>query len=241
MLRAAGDACLRWFHRARPEHKPDGTHVTDADRAAEEVLVEGLSRAFPDASVVSEEGTTAVRGEATWYVDPLDGTTAFLEGLAHWGPTVCLVQGGELVAGGLWMPVLGELWTVQRGRGAWWNGARLPLDQDDRPLYDRSLYLPSRFHRRQPIRWPGKVRALGSTASHLARVASGGAAAVIIPKWEIWDVGCGVLLVEETGRVVTDFSAQPVDPVGQPGEPLLAGSRLAVTHLAEVLPTPKRA
>jgi fructose-1,6-bisphosphatase/inositol monophosphatase family enzyme len=98
------------------------------------------------------------------------------------------------------------------------------------------LYLPSRFHRRPPRAWPGKVRALGTTAVHLAQVASGAGRATVIPRWAPWDVACGLLLVEEAGRVVTDMSARPATPLRDPVPlPFVAGDETAVSFIAELI------
>lgn len=239
ILERGGAAALAGFRHVAAMRKPDGTEVTDADRAAEEVIVEGLLAAFPDASVLSEEGTRheGLTGGDTWYVDPIDGTSAYLDQLAHWGPTACLVRNGTLVAGALWLPRIGEFWYAERGAGAWRDASRLAPADPGAPGRHHSLYLPSRFHRRQPIEWPGRVRALGSSAVHLAQVACGGGVATVIPRWEPWDVGCGILLIEEAGRIVTTWSGEAVDIVGRPGRPLIAGTATALSHLSKRLPS----
>jgi len=233
-LDQAGATALRWLHTAvRPDVKADGSEVTEADKRAEDVLVGALARAFPRCGVVSEEGSLVEGTDGTWYVDPIDGTSAFVEGLAHWGPTVCLVRDGRLEVGAFWQPRLGEFWYAARDRGAWRDDVRLQpralaaIDRND------SVYLPSRFHRAMPIAWPGKVRALGCTAAHLALVASGGAAATIAAGWALWDVGCGALLVTEAGRVVTDLTGAPFAPMELRGPAFLAGDAYAVRHLVE--------
>jgi len=158
-------------------------------------------------------------------------TIAFLEQLAHWGPTVCLVRGGVLELGALYLPRLGEFWYARRGQGAWRDGVRLHVERVPQIERYHSMCVPSRFHLAMPIAWPGKVRALGSSAVHLAQVACGGSIAAVIPRWSLWDVGCGLLLVEESGGVITDLAAQPLDPFRHPGAPILAGDPIAIRHL----------
>lgn len=241
MLRRAGEAALARFRDATGTRKPDGTDVTDGDKAAQDVLVHALDVAFPDCGIVSEEGARKParirtdRDPGTWYVDPIDGTGAYLEGLAHWGPTVCLVRDGKLVEGGLWFPRLNEFWYAARGIGAYRDGVRLRPADPGPPARHHGLYLPSRFHRRQPLEWPGKVRALGSSAAHLAQAAGGGGVATLIPRWELWDVGCGILLVEEAGRLVLDGHGQPFDPITMPQRPFVAGAPSALEALTRHL------
>jgi myo-inositol-1(or 4)-monophosphatase len=233
ILERAGQAALAHFRSVRRDLKPDGSDITVADYAAEEVLVDGLTSAFPNMGVISEEGARVTGGEGTWYIDPIDGTGAFLDQLAHWGPTACLVRDDVIVAGAFWMPRLQELWFGERGHGAWLNGAALQprWPATIRP-YD-ALYLPSRYHRvDNKIPWRGKVRALGSTAAHLAQVAGGGGAAAVVPRWALWDLGCGIVMLEELGGVFTDLQFRPLDPIAQVGTPLIAGAPAAIHHLA---------
>ena len=106
LLKRAGACAYSYFGSAQVSHKADGSLVTDADKVAEEVLLEGLTEAFPGYGVRGEEGAHVDGERGTWYVDPLDGTSAFVQLLAHWGPTVCLVEDGELVLGAFWLPRL---------------------------------------------------------------------------------------------------------------------------------------
>lgn len=227
------------FHRARVEIKADGSEVTPADRDAQAVLVEELARHFPGTAVVGEEGARVSGDRGTWYVDPIDGTAAFLEGLAAWGPTVCLVEGGALRLGAWLSPLTGEFWFAARGDGAWRNGERLrpaPLTALTR---NHAVFVSSRFHRLPAVPWQGKVRALGSTAAHLAYTAAGGPVAAVVGRWHLWDVGCGALLVREAGREIVDLTGARYDPVDETGPPFLAGDPLALERLLEVLP-PRR-
>jgi myo-inositol-1(or 4)-monophosphatase len=250
-LRAAGATAMRSFRSARSHLKADGSEVSEADLAAERVLVEALSEIDPTASIRSEEG--ALRDadpDRTWFVDPLDGTSAYLDGLAHWGPTICLVEQGRLVRGGLYLPRLDELWLAERGGGAWLvSGRSSPVrlaPADPGPVgKHHSVAVPSRFHRVSGIDWPGKLRALGSSAFHLAHVAAGfgcrpdgggGCVAAVIARWDVWDIGAGVLLVEEAGRQIAALDGTPFDPLTRVNEPFLAGTPDAIRRLAATLP-----
>jgi myo-inositol-1(or 4)-monophosphatase len=236
LLRRAGTAALASSASATVERKSDGSVVTDADRRAEATIVEGLMRLYPGDGIIGEEGSQ-VEGStgADWYVDPLDGTAAFLEGLAYWGPTVCRVVSGCYESGWLYLPRLNEQYCAQRGAGAWLDGRRLRAG-DTTVDGDTPLCLPSRYHRRMPIAWPGRVRAVGSTACHLALVARGSAAAAIIPGYKPWDVGCGVLLVTEAGRLVESVCGQAIagPQTGSP-LPVVAGAPTPLRMLQDGL------
>jgi myo-inositol-1(or 4)-monophosphatase len=237
LLTRAGEAALARVASLSVSHKADGSEVTDADMAANEVLTEGLSRLFPGEAIVSEEGQhePAAGARAVWYIDPIDGTGAFTEGLAHWGPTVCRVVDGKLDVGAFVTPRLGESWFAAEGGGAWRNGVQLhpaPVPSDPR---QRSVYMPSRAHRLASLDWRGRTRSLGCSAAHLALVASGGAVAAVLPTWAVWDVGCGILLVRESGRVVVDLSGAAADPMDAIGAPFIAADASVVEPLTHAL------
>jgi fructose-1,6-bisphosphatase/inositol monophosphatase family enzyme len=234
LLADAGAEALARFRRVVPEWKADGTPVTEADRAVEAILVERLSRAFPGDHVRSEEGTRVEGrpGAPVWFVDPIDGTGSYVAGLPDWGPTVCRVVDGVLTVGAFLAPRVGEHWHAEVGGGAWRGEERLPPMVDRAVRGDDLLFLPSRFHRRGPIPWRGKVRALGSSAMHLCHVASGAGVAAIVPKWSLWDVGAGALLIREVGGEVRGADGEPLAPERSvEGLPLLVGAPTALRSL----------
>lgn len=234
VVEEAGAVALSWFRRVSPTWKADGSPVTEADRAVEERVVERLGRLFPGESVLSEEGhrIDGRPGAPCWYVDPIDGTGGFLAQLAYWGPTVCRIVDGRLDVGAFYVPRLRELWYARAGEGAWRDDERLPALAPRAVENDDLLFLPSRFHRRGPIPWRGKVRALGSSAAHLAHVAGGGGLGTLVPKWSMWDIGCGTLLVREVGGLICDLEGRPVDPESVPaGLPLVFGAPNALRSL----------
>lgn len=234
LLEEAGGIALSWFRRASVEHKADGTPVTDADRAVEERLVEGLARAFPGEHIDCEEGhcIDGRPGAPRWYVDPIDGTGSYVAELAYWGPTVSRVVDGRLHVGAFYVPRLREHWYAEAGGGGWRDRMRLSARVREGVGSEDLLFAPSQFHRAGGIDWPGKVRALGSSAAHLAHVAAGGGLATIIPNWSMWDVGCGALLIRETGRVIWNAAGTPIRPEEvPPGLPFLAGAPDALRAL----------
>lgn len=226
IAREAG-ARLREFFTAgvETEYKGDVDIVTVADRTVEKLIRGRLAEAFPEHGVYGEEGTRdRMEGAFRWYVDPLDGTTNF----AHGFPQFCVSLGleqrpadlqsgqdGTLVAGVIYDPMRDELFTAERGHGAWLNGK--PMHVSRTPDLAESLVatgFPSRkrhaspnihFYHEFTLRSHG-VRRAGSAALDLAYVAAGRLEAF----WEFnlnpWDTASGILLVEEAGGRVTDFS-----------------------------------
>src|ERR1700733_9869630 len=143
IARQAG-ALLRNFYAqgVATEYKGDVDLVTEADRASEQLIVEKLKAAFPSHGVYGEEGTrNAMESEYRWYVDPLDGTTNF----AHGFPAFCVILGlekraqglaadadGELVAGVVYDPLRDEMFSVEKGKGAWLNGRPIDVSKTDK-------------------------------------------------------------------------------------------------------------
>ena len=213
------------------ETKADQSRVTDADRAVEARLRAGLQELFPGEAVVGEEGTRVSGAGATWYIDPIDGTNAYIEGLAHWGSTLARVRGGRIELGATWFPRLGELWLASP-EGAWCEGRALgPLRPGG---LDRSsvIYVPSRFHRWFALDYPGRVRSLGSTSSHLALVAGGAARACFVPAgWAAWDAFAGFALLCRTDGVLLDLEGMVLDPLSSVGTPFVAGAPGAAEDL----------
>jgi myo-inositol-1(or 4)-monophosphatase len=234
LLVRAGELALSF--PAVPGKKDDGTLVTAADRAAEEALVAGLRAAFPDDAIEGEEGT-AVPGTsgARWYVDPIDGTGAFVEGLATWGPTVARVEDDRTVLAGFYMPRTRQYFSVAGDR-ARLDGAVLPSPVVARSP-ERIVFVPSRLHQFFELRWGGKARSLGSTAAHLCLVATGAARAAIVgPGWQPWDALCGLAMIAATGGVTHVFRGDggggPLHPGRDRGLPFVAGDADSVRWLA---------
>lgn len=229
LLHAAGAVALAGFRRVRAGRKEDGTIVTEVDREAEAVLVEGLRAAFPDDGIEGEEGAAHAGGPARWFVDPLDGTRAFVEGLAHWGPSLARVEDGRVRAGATWLPKTRDHFHVRDESAAFLGGVPLPDLPRAAGRPRGSIFLPSRllFHVR--LDWPGRVRGLGSIAAHLALVATGGVEACIVgPGWSVWDAATGLALIRAVGGEARALDGSPLDFLADVGTPFVAGTARAV-------------
>ena len=225
IAREAG-ALLRRHYEAgvATEYKGDVDLVTIADRESERLIVDGLHSAFPGYGIFGEEGTRrGMDSEFRWYVDPLDGTTNF----AHGFPVFCVSLGlekraaglatdadGELLAGVIYDPTRDELFTAEKGAGAFLNGRRIRVSATTSlaesllatgfPSHKRHVNPNIHFYQQFTLRSHG-VRRAGSAALDLAYVACGRVDAF----WEFnlnpWDTAAGVLLVREAGGTVTRF------------------------------------
>lgn len=234
LLIAAGDVAMARFGRISGHRKADNTLVTEADALAEELLVAGLRERFPGDAIVGEEGARVAGGERTWFIDPIDGTGSYLEGLSYWGPTVGVADAEGPLAGGLYLPRMRESWFGQRGLGAWRDGRRLPRLVDEEPGRDAVVYVPSRFHQWGWIDFPGKCRNLGSLAAQVSMVAAGAAVAAIVPPgWQPWDVAGALCLLGEVGGVALSRTGAPVGLDAPSSTPFFVGSPAAVEYLLQ--------
>ncbi|HEX4594447.1 MAG TPA: inositol monophosphatase family protein, partial [Bryobacteraceae bacterium] len=131
IAREAGALLSKYFER-RVTFELKGEHdlVTEADRASENLVVERLRSHFPSHSIVAEEGGNHTgSSEYCWYVDPLDGTTNFAHGFPMYNVTMALEQAGELIAGVIFDPEKSELFTAERGSGAYLNNRRIRVSK----------------------------------------------------------------------------------------------------------------
>src|SRR5579871_1885529 len=117
---------IGWERRPAFELKGEFDLVTETDRASEKLVVERLRTHFPTHSVVAEEGGGyESTSEYRWYVDPLDGTTNFAHGFPMFNVTLGLERAGEMVAGVVYDPIRQEMFTAERGAGAYLNNRRI--------------------------------------------------------------------------------------------------------------------
>jgi myo-inositol-1(or 4)-monophosphatase len=231
IAREAGALLAHYFERRVPyELKGEFDLVTEADRASERLVVERLRSHFPSHAIVAEEGGGCESSsEYRWFVDPLDGTTNFAHGFPMFNVTLGLARGGEVIAGVVYDPIRQEMFTAERGAGAYLNNRRIHVSAA-KNLADSlaSTGFPSRkrhhnvnihFYYQLAMASHG-VRRTGSAAIDLAYVASGR----LDFFWEFglkpWDMAAGTLLVEEAGGRTSDMRGAPHSVTGS--EHLLA-------------------
>jgi myo-inositol-1(or 4)-monophosphatase len=206
------------FNTDRIEYKDINNLVSYVDKETEKLLVEGLRKVLPEASFITEEGTTGEEPNPealNWIIDPLDGTTNFVHGLPVYCVSVGLVRGKEPLIGVIHEPSKDELFSGWQGGGAWCNGKRLRVSRA-KYLSESllSMGFPYRNFQKQEqymnilselMRKTHGVRRLGAAAVDLAYVAAGRFEAFYEYNLHAWDMAAGVLLIQEAGGTVTDF------------------------------------
>jgi myo-inositol-1(or 4)-monophosphatase len=245
--REAGRVLAEKFGRAiRVMNKGDIDLVTEADIAAERLIVERIRSHHPRHAILTEEsGDVVTVGDAgsgyKWIIDPLDGTTNYAHGYPCFCVSVALEYEGRVVVGVVYDPTRDELFAAERGGGATLNGRNLrvsetsemngallctgfPYDVRDRGDFAR--------HFRNFIMRAQSVRRDGSAALDLAYVAAGRFDGFYEEGLRPWDVAAGVLLVEEAGGSVTHYDGSPFR-IYTP--PIIASNGLVHEAMLEVL------
>ncbi|WP_215779462.1 inositol monophosphatase family protein [Paludibacterium sp. B53371] len=198
--------------------KDDGSLLTDADLACQAALEASLPRLLPY-PVLGEEMTRQEQDllwlrqmEGLWVVDPIDGTTNFINGLPHFAISVALMQNGRSTLGAIYNPMTQELFCAERGAGATLNGTPLPLKQKANPMceaiagvdvkYLCSARLASRLNSVAPF---GSQRSMGSSTLDWCYLAAGRFDVYLHGGQRLWDYAAGALILEEAGGCVASL------------------------------------
>ncbi|HXF99195.1 MAG TPA: inositol monophosphatase family protein, partial [Bacteroidota bacterium] len=193
--------------------------VSEIDKGSEERIIGIIRRHYPNHAILAEEsGASTSSSDYKWVIDPLDGTTNFLHGVPIFCVTIAVEYKGEIVAGVVYDPNLDELFTAEKGSGAYLNGRRLSVSTTSR-LIESLLVTGFPYDiARNPQNAIGHfvnflieargIRRLGSAALDLSYVAAGRFDGF----WEVnlnpWDMAAGMLFVREAGGRVTDFAGE---------------------------------
>lgn len=196
--------------------------VTRHDRAAEAVIVAGLVAARPDDAVIGEEGTDrAGSSGVSWYIDPIDGTSNFYYGLPMWSTSVAAVDADGGLAGAVYIPSTGELFSAARGEGATRNDVPIAASAET----DIALALVGTGFGYSPDARRRQAALLASIAPHIRDVRRMGSAAIDLAYtaagfldayWEEglnrWDMAAGELIAVEAGCRSGDFAGGAPSP-----------------------------
>ncbi|MFZ3033513.1 MAG: inositol monophosphatase family protein [Parvibaculum sp.] len=224
--------------------KGPGDFVSAADKKAEKVLFEELSKARPGYGFLMEEGGVVEGADKShrWIIDPLDGTTNFLHGIPQFAISVGLEREGQMVAGVIYNPVTDELFLAEKGQGAFLNDRRLRVSARrditqcvigcgiphiGRPGHDTFLK-----EERAVMQNASGLRRMGAASLDLAYVAAGR----FDGYWEAglspWDMAAGIVLVREAGGTVSDINGRE-DMLNSGG--VIVGNEMIFGQLSKIL------
>lgn len=217
----AGEMLAKRFGGVLDICSKEGTHnfVSDADVAAETIIINQIRSQFPSHSILSEECGTMDGSEILWIIDPIDGTLNFIRSVPLFAISIGVAVAGELVSGVIYLPIMRELFVAQKGRGAFLNGTRLKVSGVE--SLDRSVLVSGAPYHSQQKKYRSveqyakmlslgcPIRDLGSAAIDLAYVASGRYDGYWMPSIKPWDVAAAKVLIEEAGGLFTKYDGAP--------------------------------
>jgi myo-inositol-1(or 4)-monophosphatase len=231
--------------------KGPGDYVSQADRKAEKLIREELLKARPTYGFLGEEGEEikGTDGAHRWIVDPLDGTTNFLHGIPCFASSIALERNGEIVAAVVLNPATDELYTAEKGGGAFLNDRRLRVaarkELSDSviscgvPHLGRGNHGKFLIELRHVMGEVAGIRRMGAASLDLAYVAAGRFDGMWERGLAEWDIAAGILLIREAGGFVSDLEGG--NAMLETGT-LVAGNEYIHKALAEVVhrPVPTR-
>ena len=222
--RKASRRLLRDFgevEQLQVSEKGPSDFVTSADLKAEETIREELEKARPEYSFLLEEGGK-VDGKDTsnrWIIDPLDGTMNFLHGIPHFCISIALERDSEIFAGIIYDPARDEMFSAEKGQGAWLNDKRLRVSGRSQakdafiatgiPNRGRgSTKIKALFSKELEIMMPlvAGIRRQGSAALDLAYVAAGRYEAYWERGLSAWDIAAGLIILREAGGTASEIN-----------------------------------
>jgi len=244
--REAGHVLLEKFgKRIDISRKGETNLVTEADLAAEALIIDRIRSKFPKHSLLAEESghTASIDGHSAWrwIIDPLDGTTNFAHGYPCFAVTMALEHEGEIVVGVTYDPTRDEMFAAERGRGASLNNK--PISVSESPILKDALLVtgfPYEMTRREDLARhltsfllnARGVRRDGSAAIDLAYVACGRFDGFWEDGLNPWDVAAGILLIEEAGGKISDYQGRDCS---HHKPPLCASNGLIHSQMIEIL------
>lgn len=194
--------------------------VTEMDKNAENLIIKTLKKAFPKHGILTEESDEQKSAsEYRWIIDPLDGTTNYSHGFPVFCVSIALEKDGEIVLGVVFNPMLNELFTAEKGKGAYLNNKKIKVSHikeltksllatgfpyDVRTSEQNNIANFANFAVKAQA-----IRRAGSAALDMCYIACGRFDGFWELKLKPWDTAAAMLIINEAGGVVTDFKGRP--------------------------------
>ena len=195
--------------------------VTMYDVAVQDFLFKELGKAFPEAEFVGEEGETNLASKALRFIiDPIDGTTNFMQDYRCSCISVALCKENDIIIGVVYNPYSGEIFSAEKGKGAYLNGEKIKVSE--RPLSDGlALFGTSPYHPentdetfvllRKVFDFSRDIRRSGSAAYDICMVACGRCEVFFEKDLQPWDVAAGTLIIKEAGGIALNYEGREID------------------------------
>ena len=195
--------------------------VTKYDVAVQDYLFKELGKAFPDAQFIGEEGENDFSTDGLRFIiDPIDGTTNFMQDYRCSCISVGLCNGNDVVAGVVYNPYTDELFSAEKGKGAYLNGDRISVSE--RPLSDGlALFGTSPYHPentdetfsllRKVFDFSRDIRRSGSAAYDICMIACGRCEVFFEKSLQPWDIAAGTLILKEAGGIALNYQGRDIN------------------------------
>ena len=212
---------VKKLHKLKIEKKGSTDYVTEVDRRVEQIIFEDIKSYYPEHNFLGEEsGEEINNSNVTWILDPIDGTTNFINGFPHYCISLCATVDGVPTHGVIIDPTRREEFSASKGKGAQLNGERIRVS-DQKNLTDALLSCSSRSTPEQNYKYNllGTFMELykneitiirtGCSALDLAYIGAGRLDGFWGNGLKPWDVAAGIVIAEEAGALLSDFHGNP--------------------------------
>ena len=212
---------VKKLHKLKVEKKGSTDYVTEVDRRVEQIIFEDIKSYYPEHNFLGEEsGEEINNSNVTWILDPIDGTTNFINGFPHYCISLCASVDGVPTHGVIIDPTRREEFSASKGKGAQLNGERIRAS-DQKNLTDALLSCSSRSTPEQNYKYnllgtfmelyknEITIRRTGCSALDLAYIAAGRLDGFWGNGLKPWDVAAGIVIAEEAGALLSDFHGNP--------------------------------
>ena len=212
---------VKKLHKLKVEKKGSTDYVTEVDRRVEQIIFENIKSYYHEHNFLGEEsGEEINNSNVTWILDPIDGTTNFINGFPHYCISLCASVDGVPTHGVIIDPTRREEFSASKGKGAQLNGERIRVS-DQKNLTDALLSCSSRSTPEQNYKYnllgtfmelyknEITIRRTGCSALDLAYIGSGRLDGFWGNGLKPWDVAAGIVIAEEAGALLSDFHGSP--------------------------------
>ena len=180
--------------------------VSNADTKAEKIIVEELSKARKNYSILSEEDGSKIGKDKNniWIIDPIDGTTNYLHGIPHFAISIALKSNNEIISGVIYDPIKDEMFYAEKNNGAYYNNQRIRVSKKKK-LEDCLFATGGNISEKNKTNTNIIIRRSGSAALDMAYVATGRFDGYFQKNLNIWDIAAGIIIIKEAGGIINEI------------------------------------
>ena len=184
--------------------------VTNADKKAEKIIIEELSKSRKKFSILSEEIGEIKNSDINnvWIIDPIDGTTNFLHGVPHFAISIALKSNNEIISGLIFDPIKNEMFYAEKNNGAYFNNKRMKVSR--KKILEECLFATGG---KKEIKSDLNTRKSGSAALDMAYVAAGRYDGYFQNHLNLWDIAAGIIIVKEAGGKINEIDCSVVKDI----------------------------